>query len=297
MLEVELHRIDTVLLFGNVQVSTQALTELLEHGIELALLSLDGRLRGQLTPPLPKNVDLRVGQSIKAADTDFTLKQAREIVTAKIANSLEVLKQADWRSVEPSLAAPRRRLEDAAGEARAAGSLEQLNGVEGAAAHAYFEVFPILMKDNPGLFNGRSRRPPRDPVNAILSLGYTLLASRLQALLDAHGFDPYIGWLHQQVYGRPSLALDLLEPYRAPYVDRFAVKVFNLKIFAADDFTLEAHEGCRFTPPALKRFFAEWEKHVIKHDLRGKMKQHIESVSRVIRGQQEFPDHPRFKAV
>jgi CRISPR-associated protein Cas1 len=130
--------------------------------------------------------------------------------------------------------------------------------MEGGAAAGYFQALTAAVPADLG-FDGRNRRPPRDPVNALLSFGYVLVGNELQALLDAMGFDPYLGFYHQIDYGRPSLALDLLEEFRAPVVDRLVAKLFNRKIFQAKDFTVEPEHGARLHREALKRFFPLYE--------------------------------------
>ncbi|MDP8238810.1 MAG: CRISPR-associated endonuclease Cas1 [Candidatus Hatepunaea meridiana] len=296
LLEVELHRIDSVLIFGNVQFTTQAVVELLKNNIEMSFLSMSGNLRGQLIPPFAKNVILRNQQHNQASNNKFVIKQAREIVRVKIANSLEVLKQADWRRDDDAFIEARNRLKKAVKNVKNTTSIDELNGIEGSAARAYFDAFALLLKKGSNLFKGRSRRPPGDPVNALLSFGYTLLGSRLQSILNAHGFDPFVGWMHQLDYGRPSLALDLLEPYRAPYIDRWVVKMFNLSVFKIDDFIPQNDGGQRLTQKALKRFFKEWEKHLANEEVFKIMRCQVESAARVIMGKQDFPDHPKFKA-
>ncbi len=296
LLEVECHRIDTVLVFGNIQITTQALTEMLDHNIEFALLSMDGRLRGQLTPPLPRNILLRIRQYELANDRDYVLKQAKFIVRVKLENCLEVLKQADWNNASDDHHRQRASLEQALAAIDEVKTLDSLNGIEGSAARNYFSALPILLKAEGVSFNGRKRRPPPDPVNALLSFGYTLLGSRIQALLDASGFDPYLGFMHRADYGRPSLALDLLEPYRAPLVDRLMIRLFNLRIIQPADFTLSESQGCRLTPPAMKKFFTVWEKNLQKSQTDSTIKKQIESLARVLKGEQEYPEHYRFKA-
>lgn len=109
-------------------------------------------------------------------------------------------------------------------------------------------------------FTGRNRRPPRDPLNALLSFGYVLVGSEIQSLLDAMGFDPYLGFFHKIDYGRPSLALDLVEEFRAPLVDRFSLRLLNLGILSAEDFTRTPEGGMVLEREALKRYFAAYEK-------------------------------------
>lgn len=138
-------------------------------------------------------------------------------------------------------------------------SLDSLRGVEGSAAARYFRavagVFPAAFG-----FAGRNRRPPRDPVNALLSFGYVLVGNELQSLLDAMGYDPFLGLFHDLDYGRPSLALDLLEELRAPLVDRFTASLLNLGTLTASDFTPTAEGGVVLTREAMKRYFVAYEK-------------------------------------
>lgn len=259
LLEVPCLKLDTVLLYGNVQVTTQALAELLDHGIELALLTTAGRLRGQLTPPKAKNVPLRMRQYDLARDAGFCLSFAREVVRAKIANSLAVLRR--FRRNHPEAFAPEAlaELERAAGRVETVATLDSLRGIEGSAAAGYFRLLEAMVPAGLG-FDGRTRRPPRDPFNALLSFGYVLVGNELQSLLDAIGFDPYVGFYHQIDYGRPSLALDLLEELRAPLVDRWSASLLNLRHLGPDDFRGTRQEGVLLQREAMKRYFPLYEK-------------------------------------
>ena len=250
---------DTVLLFGNVQVTTQALVEMLDHGIELALLSTSGQLRGQLTPPKAKNIPLRMRQYEASRDERFCLRFAKEVVAAKIASSAAVLHR--FRAHHPD-AVPLgaiRELEPLISAARSTASIDSLRGIEGTAAARYFRCLQAVVPSTFG-FDGRNRRPPKDPMNALLSFGYVLVGNELQALLDAMGFDPYLGFFHQIDYGRPSLALDLLEEVRAALVDRFSVRLLNLGILQQDDFATTPEKGMRLRREALKLYFVEYGK-------------------------------------
>lgn len=259
LLEVPCLKVDTVLIYGNVQVTTQALAEMLDHGIELAILSLSGQLRGQLTPPKAKNMPLRMRQYEVSQSEDFCLRMAREFVRAKIENQAAVLRR--LRNHHPE-AVPKTAFETldrlAAGTETMA-PLDALLGLEGSAAADYFGALGAVVPPAFG-FDGRNRRPPRDPFNALLSFGYVLVGNELQSLLDGMGFDPYLGFYHQVHYGRPSLALDLLEELRAPLVDRFALALLNRRVFQMSDFTDEPERGVRLHREALKRFFPLYEK-------------------------------------
>lgn len=259
LLDLPCRKLDGVSIFGNVQFSTQAAAELLEHGIELALFTRSGRLRGQLTPPHAKNVELRRAQYERSQDAGFCLEVAREIVAAKIESSAARL--AAFRSDHPEAlsAAEPAALRALAARLPAATSLEALRGLEGSAAARYFGCFGALVPEELG-FDGRSRRPPRDPVNALLSFGYVIVGNELQSLLDGIGFDPYLGFYHQVDYGRPSLALDLLEEFRVGLVDRLAAKLFNTRVLGRDDFTGDPRRGFFLRREGKKQFFTAYER-------------------------------------
>lgn len=256
--EIPCAKLETIFLYGSVQVSTQALAELLDHGIELAFFTMSGRLRGQITPPKAKNVVLRMRQYELVSDKPRCLELARELVAAKIGNSAGLLRR--YRTNHPDAVAlqPIQELELQAERVKSVASLEELRGVEGSAAARYFLALTGLVPRDID-FTGRNRRPPRDPMNALLSFGYVLVGNELQSLLDGMGFDPYIGFFHQLDYGRPSLALDLLEELRAPLIDRFSLSLLKLRKLAPADFQQTPEKGCLLQREPLKRYFAAYE--------------------------------------
>lgn len=180
------------------------------------------------------------------------------MVAAKIESQAAVLRR--YRENHPEALEPSEI--DAVGTHAAAAaeatSLDALRGIEGTAAARHFSLLGRTVPPEVG-FDGRNRRPPRDPLNALLSFGYVLVGNELQALLDAMGYDPYIGFYHQLDYGRPSLALDLLEEFRAPLVDRFSAKLLNLGALKPEDFTSSPQGGVYLSRVAQKRYFAAWE--------------------------------------
>jgi CRISPR-associated protein Cas1 len=220
---------------------------------------MSGALRGQLTPPKAKNVVLRMRQYELEGSEPFCLRLARSMIRGKILNGVAVLKR--FRANHPD-ALPATDVDAVERHLRGlenCTSLEKLRGIEGAAAAAYFRAFASLVPPDLG-FSGRNRRPPRDPVNALLSFGYVLAGNELQSLLDGIGFDPYIGFLHQLDYGRPSLALDLLEEFRPALVDRFTARLLNLGILSRTDFTSGRDGGLYLDREGKRRYFAEYEK-------------------------------------
>lgn len=264
LLEIECFKLETIFLFGNVHVTTPALTELLDHDIELALLTLGGRLKGQLTPPKAKNVLLRMAQYQKSQDPSVALPLARAFVDAKVRNALALLTRQHRNYPERGFASYRDELDRLRASVTTAETLDSLRGFEGTAARSYFAGFALACRTELA-FEGRRRRPPTDPINALLSFGYTLVGAELASLLDAMGYDPYIGFFHQLDYGRPSLALDLLEEFRVPAVDRLVLNLANLRTLQASDFvTDDENHGLRLDRKALGKFFRAYEAHLNK---------------------------------
>ncbi len=256
---VTTHNLDAVLVFGRAQVSTDAARLLLERGIETTFLTRRGRLIGHLTPPRPKNVLLRIKQVETHKHPARSLALARAIVAGKLAGAASLLTAFADNHTAPGVRAAAAEIRSVIPHAKACTSLDSLRGIEGAAARRYFSVVPhMCLGELP--FAGRTTRPPRDPMNALLSFGYVLVASELQALLDAIGFDPYVGFYHDLAYGRASLALDLLEEFRHPLIDRFVLSMNNLRVLVASDFETSERDGCRLRHDALRRFFVQYEK-------------------------------------
>lgn len=261
LLELPLRQTDGVALFGAVQVTTQALSMLLDAGIPLALFTRHGRLKGRLVPAASRNVPLRVAQYGKALNESASLELARAVTAAKIANTRTVLEA--YRSNYPSeeLAETSGRLRELHSTAIAAANHAELLGAEGAAAAAWFRAFATLNRSELP-FDGRRKHPAPDPINALLSLGYTFLTSELRGLLETAGFEPHLGFLHRVDYGRPSLALDLVEPFRA-FVDRLTLTLVNQRALEAGDFgrSLAGRHAGRVVllPAAFAKYIARYE--------------------------------------
>jgi len=262
LLEIECFKVDTIFVFGNVHVTTPALATLLDHGIELAFLTMTGRLKGQLTPPKAKNVLLRVAQYQKLQEVAFALELARSFVQGKVQNALALLTRQHRNYPERGFEPYRQELTRLLPRLDTAPTLDTLRGLEGTAARTYFQGFSLACRTELA-FPGRRRRPPTDPINALLSFGYTLINAELTSLLDAMGYDPYIGFFHQLDYGRPSLALDLLEEFRVPAVDRLVLNLTNLRVLQQEDFVVDTDSGgLRLQRQALGKFFRAYEEHL-----------------------------------
>jgi len=262
LLDVRVSDLDGVLVFGRVHLTTPALQLCLAHEVELALFTRRGRLLGQLTSPFPKNLDLRRAQYAKAADPGFSLTLARAVVAGKLANSLELVREFSYNHPDPVLQPEIGRLEALLPQVEQAAELSSLLGLEGAGARAYFAAFARMVRHTFS-FTGRQRHPAPDPVNALLSLGYTLVYNEIGSLLDGLGFDPYLGFYHQPGYGHATLASDLLEEFRAPLVDRLTLGLINNRVFAPGDFFPHEPSGSVYLQDEpRKRYFQEYERFV-----------------------------------
>jgi CRISPR-associated protein Cas1 len=261
--EVRIREISQVSVFGNVSLTAGAIQALCEAERPIAHFSFGGWFYG-LTQGLGlKNVFLRQGQFRRAEDEAFCLRVAREIVASKIRNQRTLLQR---NHVEPP-ARPIDALRRLARQALEAGELETLLGLEGTAAHYYFANFAGMLKvedeaEQPAFdFTRRNRRPPRDPVNALLSLGYSMLARDLTITCHAVGFDPFVGFYHQPRFGRPALALDLMEGFRALIVDSAVITAVNTRMVSRDDF-IQVGPSVALTAKGRKRFITAYEQRV-----------------------------------
>lgn len=253
---VPLHRLGRILLWGGTHITTPALRMVAEAGVDVALLSERG-LIGTLRGPTSGSLVGLLAQVATFHDPARCLERAHELVVAKIGGQRDLVRGAWWRGDTDRRAALLERL---ALDVQA-GDLDTLRGLEGHAARAYFEALASIVQP-PFEFTGRNRRPPRDPVNALLSLGYMLLVTEIQADIEARGLDPRIGFLHAVRPGRPALALDLMEPWRAPVVDRLVLTVLNRGMLKPSDFEGQADGGVKLSGPAFARFINAWETHL-----------------------------------
>lgn len=249
-----------VLVWGGVEVTTAALRLLLREGIRVALLTQRGRYVGSVAGPLDGAVATRLAQTRRYADPAFALDFARAVVRDKLHAQVHLLREARKRggpdAVKDAAAEIERRLPDV----DAAADLDAVRGLEGIAARTYFAALATLLPA-PFTFDGRNRRPPRDPVNALLSLGYVLLGHEVAGDLEARGFDPRLGFLHTLRAGRPALALDVLEPWRPPAVDRLVLTLLRRRVIRTEHFRAEGG-GILLTPTGLRLFLEAYDQHL-----------------------------------
>ena len=289
--EIRIHETCQVNVMGNIQLSTQAIQALCQAEVPIAYFSMGGWFYGVTHGLGVKNIFLRREQFRLADIPSFALRFARALVAGKIRNCRTMLQRNHVEPPRRALALMKCMQEDA----ESAESMEQLLGIEGNAARIYFEHFggmikvgrdePVDLDEEPqGVgasetkskpldfdFSKRNRRPPRDPVNALLSLAYSLLAKDLTIVCQVAGFDPFLGFYHQPRFGRASLALDLMEPFRPLIADSAVLSAINTRMVTADDF-VRASDAVALTPQGRKKFFRAYEQRMdtlVTHPLFG----------------------------
>lgn len=254
--EARIPNTSQVCLLGNVQISTQAIRGLLDRGVQIAYFTTGGFFLGRTVANDSNNVELRIAQYRAADDPVRCTALARGWIASKIRNCRTLLRR-NHETPDPVILG---ELEQLAKKAEAAPSCASLLGIEGSAARSYFGAFKgMLRSEEPFDLDGRNRRPPRDPVNALLSLAYSLLTKDFTLAAAAAGFDPQRGFYHQPRFGRPSLALDLMEEFRPLLADSTVIGVVNQGIVGADDF-IRHPTGVSLTTAARRRFILAYER-------------------------------------
>ena len=264
LLDLPLIHVEQVVIFGKASVTAAAVQTLLEKEIEICYLTQRGRFVGRLAPAVAKNVVLRRLQYQAAFDQKQTLGLAKRFVEGKLANMRTVLRrqareQTANKQVSKECAHAADRIKAALARARKAKTVDQARGHEGDGSAAYFGVFNHFLKTKEFGFEKRVRRPPTDPVNVLLSFGYTLLMNDVFGAVNIVGFDPYVGYLHAERYGRASLPLDLMEEFRPIVVDAVVLSCLNKQILKAADFTTGVGRVCELTEAGRERFLEQYD--------------------------------------
>lgn len=264
-LRVPLHHVGSLVCFGNVKLSTPLMHRLADDGIGLVLLDGNGRFKARLEGPVSGNVLLRQAQHTCSATPTFALGIARCCVAGKIKNARQVLQRGAREAKDPAEAAKLTRVaDDLAASLRAlpaATDLDTLRGVEGEAARQYFSGLNLIIRPEAReafQMDGRSRRPPRDRVNALLSFLYSMLMNDCRSAAEAAGLDPQVGFLHALRPGRAALALDLMEEFRA-IADRVALTLINRSQINAGDFVEREGGAVLLEDDARKAVVVAWQ--------------------------------------
>lgn len=256
--ELQAIHVEQIVVFGNAHFTMPAVNFILQQGIDVAYLSSHGTYRGRLQHAFAKDATLRQAQYQKANEATFCLALAQGFVHGKVHNALVFVQRQRARHAEArgSITVLQQMLRDI----EIASSLETLRGYEGAAAAAFFRAFRVVLKYDLG-FRTRAHHPPTDPVNVLLSLGYTLLYNQMFAAINIVGLDPYLGFFHQTRHGHATLASDLMEEWRTLLVDSVVLSMINRGEMRAADF--RTHEGrVRLQPDGLSRFLKAYDARV-----------------------------------
>ncbi len=309
--EVRIADLTHVALFGNIQMSTQAVQALCEREVPITYFSMGGWFYGITRGHELKNVFTRIEQFRLARDPSVCLALARRLIYGKVRNQRTMLMRLHLEPPAPIVA----KLKTMANSALQAGSLAELLGTEGAAAHFYFSAFGGMLKADdefadsnhvPGAqlrfnFNGRNRRPPTDPVNALLSLAYSLLTKDCTLAAMAVGLDPYVGFYHQPRFGRPALALDMMEEFRPLIAESVVLTAVNNRMILAKHF-IQAGQAVNLSAAGRKLFFQAYEQRMsslITHPIfdykvsyRRVLELQFRLLARFLTG--EIPEYPPF---
>jgi CRISPR-associated protein Cas1 len=272
--DVPLFKVEGIVVLGRATISPALVAELLVRKIPLSFLTSTGKYLGMLEPELTKNVLLRSAQWQAAGATEKSVHLVQGFVRGKLKNYREKLSDAQRKSPKADLKSALSRLQSAISPIDQTDNINSLRGLEGAGSAAYFGAFNELIRVKDFSFEARRRRPPTDPVNALLSFGYSLLRHDLQSAVNIVGFDPYLGYLHYQRYGRPGLALDLMEEFRPLVVDSMVLKAINLQKIKLSDFTVESiSKKVSLSQDGLREFlrsYGEKKQEKFKHPVLGR---------------------------
>ncbi len=261
-----LHLLDGIVTFGYAGASPALLGKCAEMGKTVTFCSQNGKFLSRSVGKVYGNVLVRREQYRLADDPARSLTVAAAMISAKLTNSAAVLRRAvsdhAGRIEGDEVSRAAETLKAGAVSAYHADNADTLRGIEGEGASRYFAVFDqlILQQKEDFSFDSRNRRPPLDPVNAMLSFGYSLMTGMCTSALEAAGLDPYVGVFHTERPGRCSLALDLTEEFRAPFVDRFVLTMINRKLIVADDFIVKEDGAVLLKDNGRKQFLSQWQK-------------------------------------
>ena len=269
---VPLIKIDRVVVQGNSTLTSPAVAALMEQRAEVTFLNQYGRFQGHLAPAFTKNGQLRLAQTATYHDPERHHHLVQAFIQGKIANMRTMLLRANRKRQKTELTQAAAAMQQALKDVQATqpdpttpdpsqpqtnSVYGRLQGLEGNATAHYFNSFKHLLQQ-PHMFNGRTRRPPRDPANALLSYGYTILLNQVISAICTVGLDPYIGYLHRSQYGKPALALDLMEEFRPLLVDSVVINLINTRGLKEKDF-IETLGSYRLTDYGRRTFLTKIE--------------------------------------
>ena len=277
---IDPRRLRQLFIYDKVSLSDKVMQILFEHQVEVAWLSPGGRrCRGRLVSARP-TMSLRMLQHQALQDGSARLQLARYFVQSKLDSQLEFLRRAqrNGNSVGDTIV----RIDQLVNRVASSTSLAELRGLEGTASRLWFANFANLLVP-PWSFPGRVKRPPTDPINALLSLGYTWLTTCITAQLEGRGFEVQLGALHEYRPGRPALSCDVIEPLRVPIVDRWVLKLCNRNSVKESDFVTTTEKGTRLIPEKFRELLSLWDEHLVRSHFQSKLDQHLRELETMFR--------------
>jgi len=258
--DVPLIHLDGVVILGRATISPAAISELLQRKIPLTFLSDTGHFLGKLEPELTKNIFVRDAQWKAAGETPHAIHVVRGFIRGKLKNYRISLSQTKREHPELNLTSAIDQIANIIPKLDKTENIDSLRGLEGAGSAAYFGVFQQLIRADGFTFKAR-HRPATDPVNSLMNFGYTLLRHDVQSAINIVGFDPYLGYLHVQRYGRVGLAFDLMEEFRPLVADNMILNAINRRVLTPNDFTVEPISNVvRLSDAGRKVFLTLYEK-------------------------------------
>lgn len=260
LLEIPDFKLEKIFIFGNIQISTQAMKFLLSSGIDTSFFNINGKFIGKLMPVESKNILLRISQFEKFKSEEFRVSISKKFIEGKINNCRIYLLKFQRNHPEFDFGKSIQNLSDNLEELNRKNSINSIMGLEGRSSAIYFECFSKMILKNFD-FNKRIPRNVKDPVNSLLSFGYSILTSEVFSIISASGLDPYLGFLHSVEYGRPALALDLMEEFRQPVIDRLVLEIINKEIIKPDGF-IEEDQKIYLNEKSIRVFLDQYERRI-----------------------------------
>lgn len=239
LLDVPLIKVDGLVILGRANFSPALVNELLNRKIPLSFLTNTGKYLGRLEPELTRNVFVRKAQWSVTNNSEKALHVVRAFIRGKLKNYRSLIQVRNRQLSDPKLGKSIEQIQSIIDSLETKNNINSLRGLEGAGSAIYFSCFNDLIKNNKFEFKTRVRRPPTDPVNSLLSFGYALLRHDIQSAVNIVGFDPYLGYLHVPHYGRPALALDLMEEFRPLITDAVVLSAINNQKLVPENFVTE----------------------------------------------------------
>ena len=280
--EIPIVQLDEVVIFGNGHITTQTMGYLLHKNIPVSFLSSRGKYKGKLQPPYAKDTLIRQQQYAVAGNPPRCLELAKCFVRGKLTNTIRFAQRQRTQNakVKSAMRSTRQTLE----KLERADNLESLLGYEGSGTAAYYRAYRQFLGRDWG-FTSRQFRPPPDPINTMLSLGYTLLHNHVYTFINVVGFDPYCGYFHQPKHGHAALASDLMEEFRQIIVDGYVLTLVNNNRVQPEDFE-QTNKGIRFTKEALDRFLVGYYgrmQQTFQHPIRNEKTTYLRSIELQVR--------------